>query len=91
MRRGQFDDIIDQILELAQWRSKIVSNRITETLRPGDKVSFKSRCRPECLAHALGEVIKIKRDVLVIELLDQYGEFKKYDRVDVPATLVELI
>ena len=91
LRRGEFDQAIDEILELAQWRTKLLAGRITEKLSPGDYVRIKERAQPECLSNAMAVVISVKREVVVVELQDERGKYEKYARLDIPATLVTAV
>jgi hypothetical protein len=91
MRRGVFDDTIDEIFNIAQQRLKVVAERINQYLQPGDDIRIKNRVNPQYLAGITGEVIEVDKNVVVVEIHESCGPYRALQRLDIPTTLVELV
>jgi len=91
MRRGAFDEAIDEILRIAQERIKVNAGRLAQHLKPGDDIRIKNRADPAWLNGVTGEVIEVKRECVTMELHEGCGSYKPLQRIEVPLSLVELV
>jgi len=87
---GTYDDMLEEVIDLAQERQTILQARAFKSIKVGDRVRYNDKCRPKDLIGAEG-IVKAKRKTRITVLLDDpQGRFGSAPVVT-PMSLVEVL
>jgi hypothetical protein len=74
LSRGEFDDIIDQLVSATRQRLRFLTEGIEEELRTGDVVRFNATVNPKVLVGATATVVRSNSRGIKVRLNESRGK-----------------
>ena len=88
--RGEFDDVIDQIIAAAKQRLRLATIDRLNIMKKGDTVVFNATVNPKSWVGSTAEVIRVGKDVVRVRLdYDCDCDFTSGTTVEVPASTLQ--
>jgi hypothetical protein len=91
LRRGKFDDLVDEIFSAARDRIRVVARKRAKRLKAGDDVQFNDRSDPKAFAGVFATVISISGSTVTVEIHESCGEYAAWEHVEAPASCLKLV
>lgn len=90
---GDFDTILNDIIEAVSLRKDIVADRLVRGISIGDEVRFSDSVRPKYLAGKTATVTKINRKTIVVDCPDDpsYKKYRNSKNVKCPNSIIEVV
>lgn len=87
---GEYDEHLDQIIDLVRARQKETSRKRLATIRTGQTVRFSTTIRPKYLVGKTATVVKVNHQSIVVSCPDDpsYGRFQNSKNVRCPNSLI---
>lgn len=90
LRRGKFDDLIDDIFNVTRDRIRIVARNRAESLKAGDNVQFNSRSDPTAFVGLFATVVSTNGSKVTVEIHEPCDGYDAWEHVEAPASCLKL-